>query len=146
MSRETTPAERLGRTANLLIFLGLLYSLLHLISWIAPGLLPYQSYGVPGLGMAIGVIGLGYGIRYGSRVCLYIALGTFTILSLWSLVVYVSAGTFAFLVRYVLSTWAFVRLCRAVSIMQSLRHSNVYPLPMSRYGEIFWRRWRQRNL
>lgn len=146
MPRETTPAERLGRTANLLIFLGLLYSLLHLISWIAPGLLPYQSYGIPGLGIALGVIGLGYGIRYGSRICLHIALGTFTILSLWSLVVYVSSGKFALLVRYVLSAWAFVRLCRAVSIMHSLRHSNVFPLPMSRYGEIFLRRWRQRNL
>lgn len=146
MSRETTPAERLGRTANLVIFLGLLYSLLHLTSWMAPALLPYQGYGLPGLGIALGVIGLGYGIRYGSRVCLYMALGIFTILSLWSLIVYVSAGTFTVLVRYVLSAWAFVRLCRAVSIMRSLRHSHAFPLPMSRYGEIVLRRWRQRNL
>jgi hypothetical protein len=148
MSREITPAERLGRTANLVIFLGVLSSLVHLIHWLAPDLLLSQSYGLAGLGLALGVMGLGYGIRYGSRVCLYVALGAFAMLSLWSLAVYALSGTVVFLVRYVLSAWAFVRLCRAVPIMRSLCQSahNVFPLPMSRYGQIFLRRWQHRNL
>ena len=57
-----TPAQRLGRTANLVIFLGILYALLHLLAVL--GLL--RGYRLPGLGLviALGILGLGYGIRH----------------------------------------------------------------------------------
>ena len=33
-----------------------------------------QGYRLPGLVIALGLLGLGYGIRYGSSVCLYMAM------------------------------------------------------------------------
>jgi hypothetical protein len=145
MAHQTTVAERLGKTANLVIFLGLLYSLLHLLHWLAPGLPSTQSYSIASLVLALGIMALGYGIRYGSQVCLYLALGTFIVLSLTMLVLYVSSGKVTILVRYMLSTWAGYRLYRAVPLMRSLRHSDAFPLPMSRYGERVLQRWRHKH-
>src|SRR5262252_7890772 len=69
-----TPVQRLGITANLVIFLGILYALLHCMALL--GLL--HGYRLPGLGLviALSIVGLGYGIRYGSRACLYAASGS----------------------------------------------------------------------
>ena len=69
--RHSSPAQRLGRTANLVIFLGLLYTVLHLLGFL--GLL--HGYHLAGLVIALGLLGLGYGIRYGSSACLYVAHG-----------------------------------------------------------------------
>ena len=145
MVQDTTAAERLGKTANLVIFLGLLYSLLHLMHWLFPGLPSPQNYTIISLGVTLGVVALGYGVRYGSQTCLYMALGTFAVLSLTLLVLFVSSGKITVLVRYILSTWACYRLYRAVPLMRSLRHSDAFPLPMSRYGERILQHWRHKS-
>ena len=54
--RHSLPAQRLGRTANLVIFLGLLYTVLHLLGFL--GLL--HGYHLPGLVIALGLLGLGW--------------------------------------------------------------------------------------
>ena len=69
--QPVTAVQRLSRTANLVIFLGLLYTILHIGGVL--GLL--HGYTLPGLLIAVSLLGLGYGIRYGSRACLYVATG-----------------------------------------------------------------------
>jgi len=134
--RHLSPVQRLGRTTNLVIFLGLLYTLLHLLGFL--GLL--HGYHLPGLVIALSLLGLGYGIRYGSRACLYVAIAICAGLSLYFGVLVVSGWTPYSMLRLVLSTWAFWRLYRAIPAMRSLQQAQAFPLPMSRYGELFLRR------
>ena len=138
-----TPAQRLGMTANLVIFLGLLYTLLHLLALL--GLL--HGYRLPGLGLiiALSVLAFGYGIRHGSSVCLYVAMGTFAGLSLYFGALVVVAGRPYHMLRPVLSAWTFWRLCGALPLMRLLQQERAFPLPMSRYGERFLRRLRTRS-
>ena len=138
--RHPSPAQRLGRTANLVIFLGLLYTVLHLLGFL--GLL--HGYHLSGLAIALGLLGLGYGIRYGSSACLYAATAICAGLSLYFGVLLGSGWTPYYMLRLVLSTWAFWRLYRAIPAMRLLQQAQAFPLPMSRYGELFLRRWRAR--
>jgi hypothetical protein len=135
-----SPAQRLGRTANLVIFLGLLYTVLHLLGFL--GLL--HGYQFPGLVIALGLLGLGYGIRYGSSACLYVATAVCAGLSLYFGALVVSGWTPYYMLRLVLSSWAFWRLYRAIPAMWLLQQEQAFPLPMSRYGELFLRRLRAR--
>ncbi len=138
--RHPSPAQRLGRTANLVIFLGLLYTVLHLLGFL--GLL--HGYHLPGLVIALGLLGLGYGIRYGSSACLYAAMTVCAGLSLYCGVLVVSAWTPYYMLRLVLSTWACWRLYCAIPAMQLLQQEGAFPLPMSRYGVLFLRQVRGR--
>ena len=127
-------------TANLVIFLGILYALLHLLAILRL----LHGYRLPGLGLviALSILGLGYGIRYGSSACLYAAMGTFAGLSLYFGALVVVAGRPYHMLRLVLSAWTFWRLCRALPLMRLLQQERAFPLPMSRYGERFLRRFR----
>ena len=139
--RYPSPAQRLGRTANLVIFLGLLYTVLHLLGFL--GLL--HGYHSPGLIIALGLLGLGYGIRYGSSACLYVATVVCAGLSLYCGALVVSAWTPYYMLRLLLSTWACWRLYRAIPAMRLLQQEQAFPLPMSRYGELFLHRLRERS-
>jgi hypothetical protein len=66
-------------------------------------------------------------------------------LSLYCGVLVVSGWTPYYMLRLVLSTWAFWRLYRAIPAMQLLQQEQAFPLPMSRYGELFLRRLRKRS-
>src|SRR5262249_15053896 len=136
-----TPAQRLGMTANLVIFLGILYTLVHLMALL--GLL--HGYRLPGLGLviALSILGLGYGIRHGSSACLYAATGEFAGLSLYLGVLVVSGGKPYHMLRLGLSAWTLWRLCHAIPLMRILQQARAFPLPMSRYGEIVVRRFRE---
>ena len=138
--RHSPPAQRLSRAANLVIFLGLLYTLLHLLGFI--GLL--HGYRLLGLVVALSLLGLGYGIRYGSSACLYAATALCAGLSLSFGVLVVATWTPYYMLRLVLSAWAFWRLYHAIPAMRLLQQEGAFPLPMSRYGELFLRRWRTR--
>ena len=139
--QHSSPVQRLGRTANLVIFLGLLYTVLHLLGFL--GLL--HGYHLPGLVIALGLLGLGYGIRYGSSACLYAAMTVCAGLSLYCGVLVVSGWTPYHMLRLVLSTWACWRLYRAIPAIQLLQQEEAFPLPMSRYGEFFLRRLWERS-
>lgn len=138
--RHLTPAQRLGMTANLVIFLGMLSTVLHLMGML--GLL--RGYHLPGLGVALGILGLGYGIRYGSSACLYAATGMFAGLSLYCGALVVSAWTPYSMLRLVLSAWTLWRLYRATPTMRILQQGQAFPLPMSRYGALVLRQVRRR--
>src|SRR5712691_10558255 len=138
--RHLTPAQRLGMTANLVIFLGILYTVLHLAGFL--GLL--RGYRLPGLVVALAILGLGYGIRYGSSACLYAATGIFAGLSLYFGALVVSAWTSYSMLRLMLSAWTLWRLYRAIPTMRILQREQTFPLPMSPYGALFLRQvWRR---
>jgi hypothetical protein len=135
------PAQRLGKAANLIIFLGIFYAMLHLLALSGATALAQSGYGLLGLAIAIGIGGLGYGIRYGSVVCLYMAIGVFAGLSVYFFALLVSSRTLAAGLRFVLSSWAVLILYRALPAMKILRVTHAFPLPMSRYGAWFVHRW-----
>jgi hypothetical protein len=136
--QPVTAVQRLSRTANLVIFLGLLYTILHIGGVL--GLL--HGYTLPGLLIAVSLLGLGYGIRYGSRACLYVATGICAGLSLYGGVLTVLTWRPYAMLRLVLSAWSCWRLAHAIPLMRALRYESVFPLPMSRYGERFLHRRR----
>lgn len=137
------PEVRVGQTANLTIFLGILYTLLHLVALLGNVSLASRSFGVPGLIIALGVIGLGYGIRYSSTLCLYTATVIFTALSLYSLMHLITAPAVILAIRFLLSTLALYGLCRSIPAMRLLKATDTLPIRTSRYGEFFLQRWRQ---
>ena len=138
--RHLSSVQRLSRTTNLVIFLGLLYTVLHFLGFL--GLL--HGYRLPGLVIALSLLGLGYGIRYGSSTCLYAATGIFAGLSLYFGALLVSAWTPYSMLRLGLSAWTLWRLYRAMPTMRILQQGQAFPLPMSRYGALFLRQVRRR--
>lgn len=140
--RSPAPVQQLSMTANLVIFLGILYTLLHLLAWLGTPTLTRGGYGLPGLGLALSIIGLGYGIRYGSSACLYAALAIFVSVGLYYATVFVTARSVFSGFRLVLSLWACWRLQRAIPLMHVLQQEHAFPLPMSSYGALWWRRLR----
>ena len=129
-------------TANLVIFLGLLYTVLHLLGFF--GVL--HGYRLPGLVIALSFLALGYGIRYGSSVCLYGAMVLFAGLGLYFGALVVSGWTPYHMLRLALSVWALWRLYGAIPAMQLLQQEQAFPLPMSRYGTLFRRHGQRRAL
>jgi hypothetical protein len=134
--RHSSPVQRLGRTANLVIFLGLLYTVLHFLGFL--GLL--HGYHLPGLVIALGLLGLGYGIRYGSSACLYTAMTVCAGLSLYYGVLVVSGWTLYSMLRLVLSTWACWHLYRAIPAMQLLQQEQAFPHSIGFSGKPMGRR------
>ena len=135
-----TPEERVGKTANLVIFLGILYTVLSLVTfmsrWDSAAL---RHQGIT-LGLGAVVIALGYGIRYGSRVCLYLMTALCICLVGYFASTAVSFRTLRAVLRLALSGWVLVGLCRAIPAMRILHRTHSRPVSTSRYGEFFLRR------
>ena len=141
MKRNSTPEQRVGRAANVTIFLGILFTFIHLLALSGLPAMAQRGYGLPGLAIAVGFLGLGYGIRYGRRIAFYLTTGGFAALSVYFAARLVVTGEPAMLLRGALTTWAFASLCRAIPDLRTLRRNDAFPLPMSRYGTFFLRRW-----
>ncbi|MDH3600261.1 MAG: hypothetical protein OEU26_11545 [Candidatus Tectomicrobia bacterium] len=138
-----TPEQRVGRIANLMIFLGILYTLLSLAALLGSAAVRARGFGVTGLIVALAVIGLGYGIRYGSVACLYTATGIFVWVTGYALVRLVPApGVFPAL-RLGLSGLALYGLCFSIPAMRMLKQTGSAPIQSSRYGDFFLRRWKK---
>lgn len=140
MRKNSTPEQRVGRAANVTIFLGILFTLIHLLTLSGLPAMAQRGYGLPGLVIAVGFLALGYGIRYGSYAAFYLALGGFAALSVYFVARFVTTGEPATILRSGVTAWAFVSLCRAISDMRTLRQNAAFPLPMSRYGAFFLQR------
>ena len=141
MRKNSTPAQRVGRAANVTIFLGILFTLIHLLALSGLPAMAQRSYGLPGLAVSVGFIGLGYGIRYGSYAAFYLATGGFAALGAYFAARFATTGEPAMLLRCVVTAWASASLCRAIPDMRTLRQNAAFPLPMSRYGAFFLQRW-----
>lgn len=145
MRKPSTPAQRVGRAANVTIFLGILFTLVHLLALSGVTAAAQRSYGLPGLAVSAGFLGLGYGIRYGSYAAFYLATGGFAALGAYFATRFAITGEPAMLLRCVVTAWAAASLCRAIPDMRTLRQNAAFPLPMSRYGAFFLRRWGDRG-
>jgi hypothetical protein len=138
-----TPEQRVGRIANLMIFLGILYTLLSLAALFGNAAMRARGFGVTSLSVALAVIGLGYGIRYGSVVCLYAGTGFFVLFTGSALARLVpEPGVFP-AVRLGLSGLTLYGLCRSIPAMRTLKQMGAAPVQSSRYGDFFLRRWKK---
>ncbi len=140
MRKNSTPERRVGRAANVTIFLGILFTLIHLLALSGLTAMAQRGYGLPGLAIAVGFLGLGYGIRYGSYAAFYLATGGFAALSVYFAALFVTTGEPAAVLRGGITAWVFVSLCRTIPDMRTLRQNAAFPLPMSRYGAFFLQR------
>ncbi len=133
-----TPEERVGKTANVVIFLGILYAVLAIVMILRGA--ETATHSLFTLGMSLAVIGLGYGIRYGSMLCLYLTTSLF---GLFIGYFGYTTGMFKTLrpaLRLALSCWALLRLCRSIPAMRILQQTHSKPSSSSRYGDFFLRR------
>lgn len=129
-----TPEQRVGKTANLIIFLGILYTILSLAA---------GGFGGIGLIVAPAVIGLGYGIRYSSTICLHISVGGFALLGSALLFEAATASSPLQIARFLLSAWTLYVLWRTVPALRLLKQNGSKPVRSSPYGDLFLRRWRK---
>jgi hypothetical protein len=139
-----TPAARVGKTANVVIFLGILYTILALVAFMHTHETTPAWYDMVGLVVAIVTIGLGYGIRYGNLGCLYATTGLFVVLTGYFFYAAVSYRTLRPMIRFLLGAWAVYMLYRSIPAMHFLKQTHATPLQTSRYGAFFLGR-RQRR-
>lgn len=145
MTKDCTPERRVGRAANVTIFLGIMFAVIHLLALTGLPALAQRGYGLPGWTISAGLIVVGYGIRHGSYAALYIATGAYAVLTVHAVARLATAGTPALFVRSAVAAWMLVSLCRAIPHMRELRRQAAFPLPMSHYGAFFLRRWRRKT-
>ena len=134
MRKNSTPAQRVGRAANVT------FTLIHLLALGGLTSMARHGYGLPGLVVAVGLLGLGYGIRYGSYAAFYLTSGGFATLSVYFAARFAITAEPAMLLRCGVTAWAFASLCRAMPDVRTLHQNAAFPLPMSRYGAFFLRR------
>lgn len=133
-------AQRVGKVANLVIFLGILSIILSILALTVSHGLALRGYGFRSITFGIFMIGLGYGIRYRYKYCLYGAIVLFIILSgsfLSKLFIY---HTSYLTLRWVLFTWVSFRLMQSISSMERLITTNTFPERSNRFMEYFLRR------
>jgi len=143
MMPAMTPPQRVGKTANLVIFLGILYTLLSLVALLGNVGLAARGFSGFGLVAALVVMGLGYGIRYSRIICLYLGISVFVLFAGVLLVKVVNDAAPLQVVRLLLSLWTLYVLWRTVPDLRMLRQTAAKPIRTSPYAELVWRRWRQ---
>jgi hypothetical protein len=133
-------AQRVGKVANLVIFLGILSIILSILALTVSQGLAQRGYGFRSVSLGIFMMGLGYGIRYRYKYCLYGAIVLFIILSgsfLSKLFIY---HTSYLTLRLVLCIWVSFRLMQSISSMERLITTNAFPERSNRFMEYFLRR------
>src|SRR3990167_6427703 len=98
-------AQRVGKVANLVIFLGILGIILSIVALTISQGLAQRGYGFGYIMIGLFMMGLGYGIRYRYKYCLYAAMVLFTILSCNFLFRLFVHHTSYLTLRFVLCTW-----------------------------------------
>ncbi|MGQ3684966.1 MAG: hypothetical protein ACUBOA_08190 [Candidatus Loosdrechtia sp.] len=133
-------AQRVGKVANLVIFLGILSITLSVLALTVSQGLSLRGYGFRSITLGVFMIGLGYGIRYRYKYCLYGATILFIILSGSFLYKLFLSDTSYLLFRLILCSWVSFRLVRAISSMETLILTNAFPVRSNRFMEFFLRR------
>jgi hypothetical protein len=137
---KLTPEKRVGLTANLTIFLGILYTSLSIAAIAGIASLSTRGYGLKSIVIGCVIIGLGYGIRYGSKICLYIATAFFVMLAAYFMYNFLSNKSTNSIVRFAFSVWATVTLARTIPVIIRLKAAGSSPDRSNRYRDFFLRR------
>lgn len=139
-SSEVNHAYRIGKIANLVIFLGILGNILSILALTVSWGLAGRGYGYGYITMGLLMVGLGYGIRYRYKYCLYAAILLFVILSCNFLFKLFFYHTAYMTLRLVLCSWVSFRLVQSVPSMEMLIATNAFPDRSNRFMEFFVRR------
>ena len=137
---KLTPEKRVGLTANLTIFLGILYTSLSIAAIAGITSLSIRGYGTKSIAIGCVIIGLGYGTRYGSKTCLYIATVSFGLLAAYFMYNYLLIKSINPMVRFVFSIWATSTLARTIPAMIRLKAAGSLPDRSNRYRDFFLKR------
>lgn len=133
-------SQRVGKAANLVIFLGILGIILSILALTVSHGLAHRGYGVSYIIIGLFMMGLGYGIRYRYKYCLYTAIALFVILSVNFLFRLSVHHTTYLTLRFLLCAWVSFRLIQSVSSMQTLIATNTFPDRNNRFTEFFLKR------
>lgn len=120
-------AQRVGKVANLVIFLGILGITLSILALTISQGIALRGYGFGSIVIGLLMIGLGYGIRYRYKYCLYAAVALFVTLSCSFLLKLFIYHTVYLTMRFVLCSWVSFRLVQSVSSLQMLIATDAFP-------------------
>lgn len=135
-NRSINHAQRVGKVANLVIFLGILGIILSILAMTTSQGLAHRGYGFTYLTIGLFMIGLGYGIRYRYKYCLYAAIALFVIFSCNFLFKFFIHHSIYLTLRLALCSWVSFRLIQSVSFMQTLIATNTFPDKSNRFMEL----------
>lgn len=135
-------SQRVGKVANLVIFLGILAIILSLLALTISQGLAQRGYGLSYITIGSLMIGLGYGIRYRYKCCLYTTIVLFLILACNFLFRFFIYHTTYLILRLALSSWVSFRLIQAISSMKMLIATNTFPDKSNRFMEFVLKRKR----
>ncbi len=136
---KLSPEKMVGRTANLTIFLGILYTSLSIAAISGITSLSTRGYGIKSVFIGCSIIGLGYGIRYGSKICLYIATAFFGMLAVYFMYNFLINKSTNSIIRFAFSVWATITLARTIPVMIRLMVAGSSPDRSNRYRDFFLR-------
>lgn len=139
-NNKHTPEKMVGRTANLTIFLGILYTSLSIVAVSGITSLSTRGYGIQSIIIGCTIVGLGYGTRYGSKACLYMATVLFGMLAAYFMYNFLINKSINSIVRFAFSVWAVSKLTRTIPVMVRLKAKGSSPDRSNRYKDFFSRR------
>lgn len=140
MKEKYDPAKKVGKTANLIIFIGILYSSLSILGITVCSFFVDRGFGWKSLPIGLSIVGLGYGIRYGKKPCLYITTGIFSVVFAYFLYRLLNESQYMLIPRVGLCLWAIISLTTAIPAMLTLEESGGLPDRNSKYKDFFLRR------
>lgn len=126
-------AQRVGKVANLTIFLGILGVILSILALTTSQGLAQRGYGFGYLTIGLFMIALGYGIRYRSQYCFYGTIALFVALACNFLIRFFIQHTTYLTLRLVLCSWVSFRLIHALPSMRILIATNTFPDKNNRF-------------
>lgn len=132
-------AQRVGKAANLVIFLGILSIVLSTLALTVSHGLTQRGYGFGYSIIGLIMIGLGYGIRYRYKYGLYAAITLFITLSCNFFIKLFFHHTPYLGLRLVLCSWVSFRLIQSVSSMQILIATDTFPDKTNRFLRLILR-------
>ncbi len=132
--------QRVGKVANLVIFLGILGIILSIVALTISQGLAQRGYGFGYIMIGLFMMGLGYGIRYRYKYCLYAAMVLFLVLSCNFLFKLFVHHTSYLTLRFVLCAWVTFRLILSISSMQVLIATDAFPERDNRFMRFLLRK------
>jgi len=129
----TLQAQRVGKVANLVIFIGIMGIVLSILALTISDSLAKRGYGYMYISFGILMVILGYGVRYRYKHCLFVALVLFLYLSCNFLFRFFAHHTAYIFLRFLLSTWVSFRIFQSIPSMQLLIKANIYPDRTNRF-------------